>query len=110
MEFYIENQVQDQKLSGKNTLYVELCKKIGHFQEEFQSSIYFLEDSRNDRILEFHNENRVWGQKLSEKKPLMLKLAKTSQIRGIPGFLDVWILGLRNPEMIPKVHIIIPLS
>ena len=59
MEFYIENQVQDQKLSGKNTLYVELCKKIGHFQEEFQSSIYFLEDSRNDRISEFHIENRV---------------------------------------------------
>ena len=40
----------------------------------------------------------------------MLKLAKASQIQGIPGFLDVWILGLRNPEMLPKVHIIIPLS
>ena len=54
--------------------------------------------------IKFRDKN--WVRKI----PFMLKLAKTSQIRGIPGFQDVWILGLRNPEMIPKVHIIIPLS
>ena len=32
------------------------------------------------------------------------------QIQGIPGFLDVWIPGLKNQEILPKVHIIIPLS
>ena len=36
------------------------------------------------------------------KTPYTLKLAKTSQIQGIPGFLDAWIPGFKNPKMLPK--------
>ena len=42
--------------------------------------------------------------------PYTLKFIETSQSQGIPGFLDVWIPGLKNPEMLLKVPIIIPLS
>ena len=38
------------------------------FPGEFQSSSEFLEDSRNDGILEFHIRNKVSWQKLSGKK------------------------------------------
>ena len=107
LERHIDNQVSGWKLSGKITLYVELGKKytISRGIPEFQIIPGRFKESWNE-TLKILFKDKYWVGKLI----YILKLAKTNQIQGIPGFLDVWIPGLKNQEMLPKVHIIIPLS
>ena len=85
-------------MSGKNTLYLEIVKNR-KFPGEFQSSKWFLEDSRNDGILEFWIENQVPWQKLSGKNTLYLEIGKNKPNPGdsrISGCLDSRIQKSKN--------------
>ena len=72
----VENQVQGQKIAWEKHPICWTWQKIGHFQKEFQSSRWFLEDSSYDRILEFHIEIQVSWQKLSGKHTLYIEIDK----------------------------------
>ena len=51
-------------------------------------------------VLKIMYLDKAWVGKI----PYSLKLAKPRQIQGIPGFLNVWILGFKNEKMLPKVR------
>ena len=80
--------------------YTLKSQKIGNFQ--WNSRV--LDNSwKIPGIMEFWNSRlkiKFLDKNWVGKTPYTLKLANTSQIQGIPGFLDVWIPGLKDLEML----------
>ena len=75
-------------------------QKIGNFQENFRIP---NNSWKIPEMMEFWNSGlkiKFLDNNWVGKTPYTLKLANTSQIQGIPGFLDVWIPGLKDLEML----------
>ena len=94
--------IQWQKLSWIDTQYVKFGKKTCQFQGESRvpgssrkitGIMEFLNFSSKIKFLD-----KIWVGKI----PYILNFVKPSQIQGIPGFLDAWVPGFKNPEMLPK--------